>query len=92
MLVSLCLDVFSYETIAALETHPGIDQNEARGTIQFLKIMTAFLKILNTNEKGEFELFKDKLRGEISNHHFDDSLIYSVYIFDSSCLCSKVNS
>ena len=27
--------------------------------------MTAFWKIVNTKEKGEFELFKDNLRGEI---------------------------
>ena len=65
--VKLCLDVFSYKTIAALETHPEIDQVEARGTIQFLKIMTAFWKIVNTKEKGEFEFFKDKLRGEITD-------------------------
>ena len=36
--VTLCLNVFCYETIAALETHPDIDQTDARGTIQFLKI------------------------------------------------------
>ena len=29
--------------------------------------MIAFWKILNTKEKGELELFKDKLRGEISD-------------------------
>ena len=65
--VGLCLNVFSYETIAALETHPSIDQNEARGTIQFLKIMVAFWKIVNTKEKGELKLFKDQLRGEITD-------------------------
>ena len=65
--VDLCLRVFSYETIAALETHPEVDQNEARGTIQFLKIMVGFWKIVNTKEKGEMELFKDKLRGEITD-------------------------
>ena len=64
--VDLCLRVFSYETIAALETHPEVDQQEARGTIQFLKIMVGFWKIVNTKEKGEMELFKDKLRGEIT--------------------------
>ena len=59
--------MFCYETIAALETHSGIDQTDARGTIQFLKIMTAFWKIMNTNEKGEMKLFKDELRGEITD-------------------------
>ena len=65
--VNLCLNVFSYETIAALETHPDVDQADAHGTIQFLKIMTAFWKIVNTKEKGEMTLFHDKLRGEISD-------------------------
>ena len=65
--VNLCLNVFCYETIAALETHPLIDQNEAKGTIQFLKIMVGFWKIVNTKEKGEFQFFKDQLRGEIAD-------------------------
>ena len=59
--------MFSYETIAALETHPDINQVEAEGTIQFLKIMVAFWKICNTKEKGEFQFFKDNLRGEITD-------------------------
>ena len=46
---------------------PGVNVAKPRGTIQFLKIMTAFWKILITKEKGELELFKDKLRGEISD-------------------------
>ena len=32
-----------------------------------MKIITLFWKICNTREKGELELFKHKLRGEISN-------------------------
>ena len=65
--VQLCLNVFSYETIAALETHPLIYQAAAQGTIQFLKIMTGFWKIVNTKEKGECQLFRDELRGEITD-------------------------
>ena len=52
--VNLCLNVFCYDSIAALETHPLIGQNVAKGTIQFLKIMVGFWKIVNTKEKGEF--------------------------------------
>ena len=66
--VGLCLKVFCYETIAALETHPEIDQEEARGTIQFLKIILGWWKIVNTKEEGEKELFNDELRGPVESH------------------------
>ena len=66
--VSLVLKVFCYETIAALETHPDVDKEDAKGTIQFLKIILGWWKIVNTKEKGEKELFKDDLRGPIESH------------------------
>ena len=79
--VSLCLRVFSYETIAALETHPEIDQEDARGTVQFLKIILGFWKIVNSKKKGEGEFFKDELRGEI-NHPDDIKLKILLKIAD----------
>ena len=66
--VSLVLKVFCYETIAALEIHPDVDKEDAKGTIQFLKIILGWWKIVNTKEKGEKELFKDDLRGPIESH------------------------
>ena len=79
--VQLCLNVFSYETIAALETHPLIDQADAQGTIQFLKIMLGFWKIVNTKKKGELQLFRDELRGEITDPN-DDKLKILLKIAD----------
>ena len=49
--VSLVLKVFCYETIAALEIHPDVDKEDAKGTIQFLKIILGWWKIVNKKNK-----------------------------------------
>ena len=56
--VSTCLRVFCDETIAALETHPGINKDSAMGTINFLK----FWKIVNVKGIGADSRFNDTLR------------------------------
>ena len=47
--VSTCLRV---ETIAVLETHPGINKDSAVGTINFLKLIVKFWKIVNVKGIG----------------------------------------
>ena len=63
--VSTCLRVFCAETIAALETHPAINKDSVMGTIQFLKIIVSFWKIVNVNSTGIDKRYRDELRGEI---------------------------
>ena len=65
--VTTCLRIFCYETIAALENYPDIDQSNAHGTIQFLKIIVAFWKIVNTKAKDEDVIFDDPLRGVVES-------------------------
>ena len=60
--VSTCLRVFCDETIAALETHPGINKDSAMGTINFLKLIVKFWKIVNVKGIGADSRFKDTLR------------------------------
>ena len=60
--ISTCLHVFSDETISALETHPNIDKEKIQGTIQFLKIIISFSKIVNLEGIGADIHFKDDLR------------------------------
>ena len=64
-IVSTCLRVFSDETISALETHPNTGQEKIQGTIQFLKIIVSFWKIVNVNSIGADIRYKDDLHGVI---------------------------
>ena len=63
--VPTCLRVFCDKTIAALETHPSINKGSVMGTIQFLKIIVSFWKIVNVNCSGIDKRYRDELRGEI---------------------------
>ena len=60
--VSTCLRVFCDETIAVLETHPGINKDSAMGTIKFLKLIVKFWKIVNGKGIGADSRFNDTLR------------------------------
>ena len=60
--VSTCLRVFCDETIAAMETHPGINKDSAMGTINFLKLIVTFWKIVNVKGIGADSRFNDTLR------------------------------
>ena len=57
-----CLRVFCDETIAALETHPGNNKNSAMGTINFLKLIVKFWKIVNVKGIGADSRFNETLR------------------------------
>ena len=50
--VPTCLRVFCEETIAALETHEGIDKDAVKGTVTFLKMFVEFWKIVNVHQVG----------------------------------------
>ena len=60
--VSTCLRVFSDETIAALETHPGISKDSAMRTINFLKLIVKFWKIVHVKGIGADSRFNDTFR------------------------------
>ena len=72
--VSTCLRVFSDETIAALETHPNIEQEKIQGTIQMLNIIVSFWKIVNVKGTSADIRFKNDLRRVIRSPD-DGSLI-----------------
>ena len=57
--VSTCLRVFCDETIAALESHPKLDGVDVHGTLQFIRIIVRFWKILNVKGPGADIRFKD---------------------------------
>ena len=81
--VSTCLRVFSDETIAALETHPNTDQEKIQGTIQFLKIILSFWKIVNVKGIGTGIPFKYDLCGVMRSPD-DKSLKILLQIADMS--------
>ena len=51
--VTTCLLVFCFERIAALETHPEIDQNAVKGSSNILKIIVEMRQIFNVKNVGE---------------------------------------
>jgi hypothetical protein len=63
--VSTCLQVFSEETVAALKTHPKIDQESVKGTIIFLELIIEFWKIVNVKCPGANARFRDESRNVI---------------------------
>ena len=81
--VSTWLRVFSDETIEALETHRNTDQEKIQGTIQFLKIIVSFWKIVNVKGIDADIRVKDDLRGVIRSPD-DESLKILLQIADMS--------
>ena len=63
--VSTCLRVFCDETIAALESHPKLDGVNVHGTLEFIRIIVRFWKIVNVRGPGADIRFKDIDRGVI---------------------------
>lgn len=63
--VSTCLRVICDKTISALETHTGIDKDSAIGTINFLKLIVKFWKIVNVKGVGADIKFNDPLRAVV---------------------------
>ena len=60
--VTTCLRVFSDETLAALKTHPAVNQDEVRGTAAFIKIFIDLWKILNVHSLSEANRLRDQNR------------------------------
>ena len=60
--VPTCLRVFCEETIAAFESHEGIDKKAVEGTVTFLKMCVEFWKIVNVHQVGIDVRLRDELR------------------------------
>ena len=71
--ISVPLRVFCDETIAALETHTGIDKDSDMGKIDFLKLIVKFWKIVNIKGAGAEIKFKDPLRAAVRSQIADVS-------------------
>ena len=63
--VATCLRVFCDETIAALETHPKINNEAASGTANFFKIIVKVWKIFNVKNPWEDQKHNDSVRAVI---------------------------
>ena len=63
--VSICLRIFCDETIAALESHPKINNEAASGTVNFLKIVLKFWKIFNVKNPRENQAHNNAMRAVI---------------------------
>ena len=63
--VSTCLRVFREETIAAFESHEGINKDEVEGTVLFLKLFNEFWRIVNVHQSGVDTRLLDDLRAVI---------------------------
>ena len=62
---STCLRIFCDETIAALESHPKINNEAASGTVNFLKIVLKLWKIFNVKNSRENQAHNDAMRAVI---------------------------
>ena len=63
--VSTCLQIFSEETVAALKTHPKVEQESVKGTIIFLELIIEFWKVVNVKCPGANARFRDESRNVI---------------------------
>ena len=63
--VQTCLRVFCEDTIAALETHPVIDNTAVSGTTNFIKLVVKLWKIFNVRSPREDQAHNDPLRAVI---------------------------
>ena len=63
--VNLCLNVFSDETVTALQTHTSLDVLDTTGTVQFIKMFLQFWKIANVKSLGANLRYKDADRDVI---------------------------
>ena len=67
--VQTCLRVFCDDTIAALETHPVINNANGLGTTNFIKIVVKLWKIFNVRSPREDQAHNDPLRAVIRMHN-----------------------
>ena len=65
--VSTCLNVFCDETVVALKTHPELLDKNNSGTINFIKMLVNFWKIVNVRGLNADRRFKDECRAVISS-------------------------
>ena len=79
--VNTCLRIFSEETLHALRTHPGIDQERANGTIIFIEEVLKMWKILNVRSKDKDVRKNNPIEKEISPPD-DERLDYLVKLAD----------
>ena len=64
--VSICLRIFCDETIAALKSHPKINNEAASGTVNFLKIVLKLWKIFNVKNPQKNQAHNDAMRAVIT--------------------------
>ena len=63
--VNLCLNVFSDETVTALQTHTSLDVLDTTRTVQFIKMFLQFWKIANVKSLKANLRYKDADRDVI---------------------------